>query len=92
MLATGLVCGLSRVSSAHASGSSIAVVEARETEAEGEVTASREGEAVKSWRRSEAKPARTVCALEGRALGRARTKECVLGRQVVVGRGEVGAT
>jgi hypothetical protein len=92
VLATGRVCGLSRLSSAQASGSSMADVEARETAAEGAATASREGEQVKSWRRSDAKPARTVWALLGRALGRARTKERVEARQVVVGRGEVGAT
>jgi hypothetical protein len=74
----------------------MALVEARETEAEGwseaVVVARREGEVVKSWPRSEAKPARTVCALLERALGRAMTKERVLGRQVVVGRVLVGAT
>jgi hypothetical protein len=71
----------------------MALVEARDMEAEGwGSVARREGEWVKSWRRSEAKPARTDWAVEGRALGRARTKEWVEGRQVVVGREEVGAT
>jgi len=71
----------------------MALVEARDTEAEGGGSvARREGEWVKRWRRSEAKPARTDWALVGRALGRARTKEWVEGRQVVVGREEVGAT
>lgn len=95
MLATGRACGLSSESSAQASGSSSAVVDARDTEPEGaseaDVTASRDGECVKSCSRSEAKPARTVCALLGRAFGRARRKEWVLGRQDVVGRVLVGA-
>jgi hypothetical protein len=95
VLATGRVCGLSSVSSAQASGSSIAVVDARDTDAEGcpdaGVTASSDGDCVNSCRRSEAKPARTVCALLGRALGSAMTKERVLGRQVVVGRELVDA-
>ena len=96
VVATGRVCGESSVSSAQASGSSIAVVEALDTEAEGwsgaVVVARRDGDCVKSCSRSEAKPARTVWALLGRAFGRARTKEWVLGRQVVVGRGPEGAT
>lgn len=69
-------------------------MEARDTDAEAEgggSVASSEGECVKSCSRSEAKPARTVCGVLGRALGRARTKERVLGRQVVVGRGLEGA-
>jgi hypothetical protein len=96
VVATGRACGESSVSSAQASGSSMAVVDARDTDADGWsealplVVASSDGECVNSCSRSEAKPARTVCALLGRALGRAMTKERVLGRQVVVGRGLEG--
>lgn len=90
---TGRACGESSARSAQSGSSAEAEADMDGAEvlvADG--TGRREGEVVKRVSRSDAKPARTVCALLGRALGRAMMKERVLGRQVVIGRAEVGAT